>query len=83
MEGALETSISKVISINTAGVFGNAEWPVTEETPFGSKRYSKYVQTKYEGDLITWQLYNEKKLPLVMIYPVGVLGPNDPKAAGR
>ena len=83
MESALETGISKVVSVSTAGIYGNAVWPVKEETPVGSKRASRYVQTKYEGDIITWQLYKKNKLPLVMIYPSAVMGANDPKAAGR
>jgi dihydroflavonol-4-reductase len=83
MESALEKGISKVVYISTAAVYGNAEWPVTEETPVGTERASKYVRTKYEGDLIAWDLYKEKKLPLVVVYPSAVIGANDPKAAGR
>jgi dihydroflavonol-4-reductase len=83
MESALEKGISKVVYISSAGVFGNAEWPVTEETPVGTERASKYLRTKYEGDLIAWNLYEEKKLPLVVIYPSAVIGANDPKAAGQ
>jgi dihydroflavonol-4-reductase len=83
MESALEKDISKVVYISTAAVYGNAVWPIREETPVGSERASKYVRTKYQGDLITWKLYKEKKLPLVVIYPSAVIGPNDPKAAGQ
>ena len=83
MESALENGISKIVYISTAAVYGNAEWPVTEETPVGTDRASKYVRTKYEGDLIAWDLFEEKKLPLVVIYPSAVMGANDPKAVGR
>jgi dihydroflavonol-4-reductase len=83
MESALEVGASKVISVSTAGVWGNANWPITEETPFGSERASNYVRTKFEGDLLTWQLYEQEALPLIMIYPSAVLGPKDPNAAGR
>jgi dihydroflavonol-4-reductase len=83
MESALDVGVSKVVSVSTAGVWGNAEWPITEETPFGSKRASEYIRTKFEGDQLTWQLYEQKALPLVMIYPSAVLGPKDPNAAGR
>lgn len=83
MESALEVGASKVVSVSTAGVWGNADWPITEETPFGTERASEYVRTKFEGDLLTWQLYEQKALPLVMIYPSAVLGPRDPNAAGR
>lgn len=82
LEGALETGISKVVYVSTAAVYGNAEKPTTEETPVGTERASKYVRTKYEGDLIAWDLCHKNKLPLVVIYPSAVIGANDPKAAG-
>ena len=83
MESALAKDISKVVHVSTAGIFGNARWPVTEESEPGNERASKYVATKYEGDLIAWDLFREEKLPLVVIYPTAVLGEGDPKAAGR
>ena len=83
MEGILETGISKAIHVSTVAVYGNSDWPITEESPFGSRRSGHYDQTKYEGELIAWELYREKGLPLIVIYPGAVLGPYDPKAAGR
>jgi dihydroflavonol-4-reductase len=83
MESALKTGIKKVIHISTAAVFGNTSWPITEESRYGSYRPSLYAQTKFEGDMIAWRMYEEKKLPLVIIYPSAVVGANDPKAAGR
>jgi len=83
MESVLEKGISKVVHVSTAAIYGNAEWPITEETPVGNKRASKYVRTKYEGDLIAWDLHEKKNLPLVVIYPSAVVGANDPKACGR
>ena len=35
------------------------------------------------GDLIAWELCKTKGLPLVMVYPGGVLGPDDPKSTGE
>jgi dihydroflavonol-4-reductase len=84
MECALEKSISKVVHISTAGIFGKpADCPFTEESPVGPVQFSEYFRTKYEGDLIAWELYEKKKLPLVMVYPGAVLGPGDPKATGK
>ena len=83
MESAFEKGVSKVVYVSTAAVYGNAKWPITEETPVGTKRASKYVRTKYEGDLIAWDLYEKNNLPLVVIYPSAVIGANDPKAAGQ
>ena len=83
MEAALETGISKVVHVSTAAVWGKADWPISEDTPVGKQRASKYAQTKYEGERIAWRLYKERELPLVMIYPSAVVGADDPKAAGR
>jgi dihydroflavonol-4-reductase len=83
MESVLETDVSKVISVSTICIYGNAKWPINEDTPYGAKRASRYCQTKYEGDIITWQLHKDKGLPVVMIHPSAVIGTNDPKAAGR
>ena len=83
MESALESGIKKVVSVSTAAVYGNAKWPITEETPVGDYRASEYARTKYEGELLAWEMYERDKLPLVVIYPGAVIGPDDPKAAGR
>jgi dihydroflavonol-4-reductase len=84
MECALETGISKVTHISTAYVYGRPETlPFNEETQVGPDRPSNYTRTKYEGDLIALKLYEEKGLPLVIVYPGTVIGTGDPKAIGR
>ncbi|KPJ64250.1 hypothetical protein AMJ44_13100 [candidate division WOR-1 bacterium DG_54_3] len=84
MECALETGVSKVVHVSTGGIYGKPEdCPFTEESPVGPVRFSEYFRTKYEGDLIAWELYEKKGLPLVMVYPVAVLGPGDPKTTGE
>jgi dihydroflavonol-4-reductase len=84
MESALQTGISKVVHVSTGAIYGKPlDSPFTEESPVGPVRFSEYARTKYEGDLIAWELYEKKGLPLVMIYPVAVLGPGDPKTTGQ
>jgi len=84
MECALETGMTKVVHISTVGIYGKpAECPFCEDSPVGPERFSEYFRTKYEGDLIAWELHEKKGLPLLMIYPTAVLGPGDPKASGR
>jgi dihydroflavonol-4-reductase len=84
MECALEAGIKKVVHISTAGIYGDTkEVPFNEESVPGPIRFSEYFRTKYEGDLIAWGLYEKKRLPLVVIYPVCVLGAGDTKASGR
>jgi dihydroflavonol-4-reductase len=84
MECALETGISKVVHVSTAGIYGKpVDCPFTEESPVGTVQFSEYFRTKYEGDLIVWEFYKKKGLPLVMIYPGAVLGSGDPKTTGK
>jgi dihydroflavonol-4-reductase len=84
LECALEMGVKKVVHISTAGVFGKPdEQPFNEESTPGPLRFSEYFRTKYEGDRIAWDLYKKKGLPLVVIYPVCVLGAGDTKASGR
>jgi dihydroflavonol-4-reductase len=84
MECALDAGVSKVVHVSTGVVYGKpADCPFTEESPVGPVRFSEYAQSKYDGDLIAWELYERKGLPLVTIYPGSVLGPGDTKASGR
>ena len=84
MECALETGVSKVVHVSTLAIFGKpAEGPITEETTVGPVRFSEYARTKYQGDLLAWDMHKEKGLPLVVIYPCGVYGPGDTKFSGE
>ena len=84
MQSALEAGISKVVHTSSVVVYGKPrDIPFIEESPVGPVRFSEYARTKYSGDLVAWELYEKKKLPLVVIYPAGVLGAGDPKATGK
>jgi dihydroflavonol-4-reductase len=84
MEAVLETGVSKVVHVSTGIIYGKpADMPFTEESPVGPVRFSDYAETKYQGDLIAWDLHKTRGLPLVVVYPSGVLGPGDLKASGR
>jgi dihydroflavonol-4-reductase len=84
MECALETGVPKVVHVSTSVIYGRpADCPYTEESPVGPERFSAYAQSKYDGDLVAWELYEKRGLPLVTIHPGGVLGPGDPKASGQ
>ncbi|MCJ7554476.1 MAG: NAD-dependent epimerase/dehydratase family protein [Ignavibacteriaceae bacterium] len=84
LECALQSGVKKVVHISTAGIFGKPDdEPFNEASTPGQARFSEYFRTKYEGDRIAWDLYEKKGLPLVVIYPVAVLGPGDTKASGQ
>jgi dihydroflavonol-4-reductase len=84
MECALEANIKKVLHISTAGIYGKPkEDPFNEKSSIGPVQISEYFRTKHEGERIAWDLFRIKALPLVVIYPVCVLGAGDTKASGR
>ncbi len=84
MEAALEEGVSKVAHVSTFLVWGKpAQRPFDEETPVGPERFTEYAQSKYEGDLLVWELYRERGLPVVVLYPGGVLGAGNPKSNGQ
>lgn len=82
-ECAVESGVSKFIHISTLGTYGKpSDWPYREESPRGPVRFSRYFQTKYEGEMIVREICDAGGLPLVIIYPCAVLGADDPKATG-
>ncbi len=84
MECALESGIKKIVHISTAGIYGKPmDDPFTEESQIGPIHYSEYFRTKYEAEKIVWDLFKKKRLPVIVIYPVCVLGAGDKKASGR
>ncbi len=84
MEAALEAGVSKVVHISTGGIYGKPkDVPFTEESEAGPVRFSEYFETKFLADEIAWAMHRERKLPLVMVFPMAVLGPGDPKATGE
>jgi len=84
MECVLEAKVSKVVHVSTVVTYGKpVDVPYTEESEVGPVRFSRYSQTKFEGDQFVWDLYKNKGLPVVVVYPSAVLGAGDPKASGK
>ena len=84
MEAALEADVSKVAHVSTLVVWGNTpDAPFTEESPVGTERFTEYARSKHEGDEVVWELYRQRGLPVVVLYPGVVLGAGDPKATGQ
>lgn len=82
MEAALQAEVQKVIHVSSIVTWGKTpDDPFNEKSPVG-EHTSAYARTKYEGDLVAWDLHRDEGLPLVMIYPGAVLGPHDPKPMG-
>jgi len=84
MECALEAGIAKVVHVSSLVVYGKpADRPFTERSAEGPQPFSQYARSKLAGDRTAWELRESRGLPLVVVYPGGILGPDDPKASGR
>ena len=84
MEAALKTGVTKVAHVSSVVTYGRPQQlPFVEETPEGPRQFSEYARTKFEGDQIVWKLHKERKLPVLVLYPGGVVGPGDTKASGQ
>jgi dihydroflavonol-4-reductase len=84
MESALQTGASKVVHLSTVVVYdGPHECSSLEKNEYMKNLKTEYARTKYLADSICWELYAKESLPLVMIYPGGVLGAGDNKPTGE
>ena len=84
MEAALATGVTKIAHVSSVVIYGKPrQLPFTEETPAGPEQFSEYARTKFDADQIVWKLHEEQKLPVLMLYPGGVVGPGDTKASGQ
>jgi dihydroflavonol-4-reductase len=83
MEAALEADLPRVVHLSTVLVYGKPiDDPFSEASEPGRIRFSAYAESKYQGDLLAWRLHEERDLPLVVLYPGGILGPGDDKFTG-
>ena len=83
MEAALQTKIQKVVHVSSIVTWGRSpDVPFNEDSPAGELP-TEYARTKYAGDQVAWELFENEGLPLVMIYPSAVMGAGDTKATGN
>ena len=79
---ALRLGIPHALYVSTIGVFGNTHGQVVDENgPLGSGETSHYERTKVEAHRIAKRLQSEG-LPLVIVQPGGVYGPDDHSQIG-
>ena len=80
---ALRLGIPRALYVSTIGVFGNTHGQVVDENgPLGSGETSHYERTKVEAHRIAKRLQGEG-LPLVIVQPGGVYGPDDHSQIGN
>jgi nucleoside-diphosphate-sugar epimerase len=85
LRAALEAETPKVVYVSTIAAYGNTHGEVVDETyehP-GEEFTSYYEQTKYEAHRLAKRMIAEEGLPLVIVQPGGVYGPDDHSAMGK
>ena len=79
MQAALAANLEKVVHVSTPLAYGTpSEMPFNEESPAGP-HHSDYARSKYLGDCAAWRLFEEKGLPLTIVYLAAVIGAGDPR----
>jgi dihydroflavonol-4-reductase len=84
LEAALEAGVSKAVYISTIAVFGDTQGEVVTEEDFKSdaKFGSCYEETKAAAHEAALEI-GARGLPLVIVQPGGVYGPDDESAVGE
>jgi len=84
LECALTCGVSKVVYVSTVAVYGKpSDCPFKEDSIHGPKLFSEYARTKALAEKLAWEFYDQRGLPLVVLYPGIVLGAGDDKASGH
>jgi dihydroflavonol-4-reductase len=79
MRAALHAKLEKVVHVSTPLAYGTpSRMPFAEDSPAGP-HHSDYALSKYLGDCSAWRLFEEKGLPLTIVYLAAVIGAGDPR----
>jgi nucleoside-diphosphate-sugar epimerase len=84
LEAAHAAGVPKIVYVSTVAVFGNTNGEVVDESyehP-GRSFTSKYEETKWRAHLVAEELAKQG-VPVVIVQPGGVYGPNDTSAVGQ
>ncbi|HKG35079.1 MAG TPA: NAD-dependent epimerase/dehydratase family protein [Solirubrobacterales bacterium] len=85
LRAALEAKVPRVVYISTVAAFGNTHGEVVDETYVhpGQEFTSYYEETKVEAHRIARRMIDDEGLPLVIVQPGGVYGPEDHSSVGQ
>jgi len=76
LEESLANGVKRFVHCSTVGVQGEiADPPAKETAPFNPGDH--YQESKLQGEKLALSYYNEKKMDVVVIRPVGIYGPGD------
>jgi nucleoside-diphosphate-sugar epimerase len=84
LEAALAAGVSRAVYVSTVGIFGNTHGQLVDESyKHPRESYTSYYEeTKLQAHDIALEVAG-RGLPLVIVQPGGVYGPNDPSTLGE
>lgn len=85
LRAVLDAKTPKVVYVSTVAAFGNTRGQVVDESydhP-ASDYTSYYEETKYRAHQVAKRMARDEGLPLVMVQPGGVYGPDDHSELGN
>jgi nucleoside-diphosphate-sugar epimerase len=78
-----EDHLERFVHVSTSDVYGYPNRRhVTEDAPFVDRRMY-YNSSKIAGERLAWRAYREHGVPLVVVRPASVYGPEDPNYVGE
>lgn len=81
MAAALKAGVGRAVHVSSGASYGaSPDQPLREDSRVGPFP-NAYWRTKHQGDQVVWDFHG-RGLPVTVVYPGAVLGPNDPKASG-
>jgi dihydroflavonol-4-reductase len=78
---ALEYGVKRVVHVGTSNTFGfgSKTKPGNETSPFSSGHYGlDYITTKLEAHNLALSYFRNHGLPIIIVNPTFMIGPNDP-----
>jgi nucleoside-diphosphate-sugar epimerase len=89
LKAAKKFKIKKFVFVSTVAVYGfknnkdNKDFCENDELGRGLPYYSYYAHSKIEAEKLIWEYFKKKNLPVVVLRPGIIFGPNGRKASQR
>jgi nucleoside-diphosphate-sugar epimerase len=74
LEATLESDVTRFLHVSTTDVYGHPDYPADESAPHRTRGWP-YGDTKVEGERLVWECQRQHGLPVTVVRPVNIYGP--------
>ncbi|MBV6493446.1 MAG: Aurachin B dehydrogenase [Turneriella sp.] len=74
---SVRARVKRFVLVSTNDVFGLREDKILDESAPFEPWGEPYPDTKIKAEEIAWRFFREERLPVTMVYPCWIFGPND------